>query len=162
MSIFFCNSRRALCALALVVGLALVAGAASLSPLINVDLSGSVTRAGKRLSLEEAGRVKPREVISWDMKLSNRGDAPASNVQAVGQVPQGTEFVGGSASGDVVGVKYSLDGKSFSERPMIRVRVAGVDKEVPASPDKYVAVQFTFANVAAGQVKNAAYLTRVR
>ena len=141
---------------------ALVFAGNLLSPLVKVDLSGSVQRNGRTLSLEEAGGVAPGEDITWKVTVSNRGDAAASKVQAVGQIPQGTVYVAGSASGDAVEIKYSLDGRAFSERPVIRVVEGGVVRERPAPPDSYIAVQFTFASVGTGEAKRAVYHTRVR
>lgn len=164
------NARaRAFVALAtLVLFASLVAGATGASaPTVNVSLSGSVTRAGRSLSLAQAGGVNPGEVLSWHIAVSNRGNGDANSINVVGDIDDGTTFLPGSAAGDgVVSVQYSLEhpheNQTFSERPMVRETVGGVVKERPATPQEYRAVRLTFARVAAGQTLNASYRTRVR
>jgi uncharacterized repeat protein (TIGR01451 family) len=137
------------------------------APLVNVALTGSVLRAGQSLSLEEAGGVKPGEVISWQITVSNRGGGDANSLNVVGDIDDGTTYLPGSATGDgVVAVKYSLEHphehQTFTEHPIVREQVGGVLKERPALPQEFKAVQLTFARVAAGATLKAAYRTRVR
>ena len=158
------NQRRvlALVAFLLFTSLAVAATTTTLAPILQAHLSGSVTREGRTVKLEDAGKVSPGEHINWNITLVNSGDAAASNVQPVGQIPQGTQFVPGSTTGDATSVQYSLDGKTFSPVPMVSVIEKGVTVQRPASPDQYKAVQFTFALVGKGETKYAAYSTRVR
>jgi uncharacterized repeat protein (TIGR01451 family) len=161
------NSWRALFTLVLVISTGLLVGAASLAPRINVSLSGTVSREGRQIPLEEAGRVTPREVISWNIIAANTGNADASSINVVGDIDDGTSFVPGSAQGDgVVSVKYSLEhpheNQTFSVRPMVRVTQNGVVRERPATSSEYKAVQLTFAKIGAGETLKASYRTRVR
>lgn len=157
------NHRRTLALIACLVFASVAAAATVLKPVIKVHLFGSVTRDGCAIKLDEAGNVHPGENLNWSIVVSNSGDAAATNVQAIGQIPQGTVYVPGSANGNAgTSVKYSLDGQAFSDRPVVRVIENGVAVERPASPDQYKAVQFIFPRVGGGEEKKAAYRTRVR
>lgn len=160
-------SRRAFVALALVLGMALLVSAAVFSARVNVSLSGVVTREGREVSLEDAGRVAPREVINWKIAAANVGDADANAINVVGDIDNGTTYVAGSAGGDgVVGVKFSLEhpheNQTFAVSPMVSYTENGVAKQRPARPDEYKAVQISFAKIGVGQTLRATYRTRVR
>lgn len=160
-------SRRALAALALVLVSAFVVAAAALAPRINVSLSGTVLRDGNQLPLEQAGKVYPREVITWDVTAANVGNAEARSINVVGDVSDGTAYIPGSAAGEgIVSVKYSTEhpheNQAFYERPTVRYTEAGVERERPARPDEYKAVQLTFDRLPAGATLKASYRTRVR
>ena len=161
-------ARAAFAALALVVVFsALAFGAGAFSPRVNVSLSGTVARGGGEVLLEQAGKVSPGEIISWNVAASNIGDAPAHSINVVGDIPQGTAYVDGSAGGDgVVGVKFSLEhpheNQTFTERPTVHYTEGGVDRERPARADEYKAIQMTFARIGAGESLKASYRTSVR
>ncbi|MCA1683682.1 MAG: hypothetical protein LC708_00920, partial [Actinobacteria bacterium] len=104
-------------------------------------------------------QVRPGEEITWDVRVVNRGREGVSNVSAEGLIPQGTRYVAGSAGGAGTSVQYSIDGgRTFSPRPTVVVE----GREVPASPDAYTNVRFTWpAAVAPGAPRAAQYRTRV-
>jgi uncharacterized repeat protein (TIGR01451 family) len=161
-------NRRALAALALLLLAAVIAGASALSsPSINVKLTGSVSREDQNVALEQAGSVRPGEVITWDIAVANSGGAAARSINVVGDVDDGTTFIPGSATGEgVSGVKYSIehphDGQTFYARPMVSEQVGGEVRERPARPDEIKAVQITFAVVPANATLKATYRARVR
>jgi uncharacterized repeat protein (TIGR01451 family) len=160
-------SRRSLAALALVLVSAFVVAAATLAPRINVSLSGTVLREGNQLPLEQAGKVYPREVITWDVTAANVGNAEARSINVVGDVSEGTAYLPGSAAGEgVVSVKYSVEhpheNQTFSEQPMVSYMEGGVERQRPARPDEYKAVRLTFDRLPAGATLKASYRTRVR
>jgi uncharacterized repeat protein (TIGR01451 family) len=163
--------RRVLLSLALVALAAAavfaVAPAPTASPAINVTLNGSVSRDGQSLPLEQAGSVRPGEIITWNISVANKGQGTARSLHVVGDVDDGTSLVPGSATGEgVSGVMYSTehphDQQTFFERPTVRELVGGEVRERPARPDEIKAVQLTFAQVAAGETLKATYRTRVR
>ena len=116
-----------------------------LRPSVEVTLSGTVSRDQKKVDLEKAGLVNPGEVLRWTIASENKGEGKATGYKTIGQIPKGTAFVAGSANaeGSAI-VRYSVDqGKSFSEKPMIKEKQAdGSEKLVPASVDMYTQIQF--------------------
>ncbi len=137
-----------------------------LRPSVNINLSGTVSRDEGKIDLNKAGDVRPGEIIEWKIESENSGDGAASNYKAIGQVPNGTEYVAGSANAqDSPVVEYSIDGgRNFSERPLIKVKQPdGSDKQVPAPASMYTQVRFSWSNpIDSGKKFNAYYSVRVK
>jgi uncharacterized repeat protein (TIGR01451 family) len=135
-------------------------------PDVRVEISGSVVRDSRAVSLEKAEAVKTGEVLNWSIASSNQGNGDAQNYRVVGQIPKGTSYVAGSAKGDdTPNVVYSIDGgKSFSEQPMIEEKQAdGSMKQVPAPVSMYTQVRFEWAKPLSAQASlNAAYRVQVK
>src|SRR6266852_2492109 len=121
------NFNRRIRALSLfVLCLALAGGGAAFAekklaskgqPSIKVMLSGDTEGKGARVALDQAGMVKPGEIINWMIDASNEGSGAAREYKAVGQIPVGPAFVAGSAVSQDASVTYSVDGgKTFSAK----------------------------------------------
>lgn len=135
-------------------------------PEVKVELTGSVERAGQRLSLDKVENVKPGEVLDWQIVSSNDGTAEAHDYKAVGHIPEGTMFVAGSAAGESgSSVTYSIDGgKTYSSQPIVEERQAdGSMKKVAAPVSMYTEVRYEWSDaLAAGGKLSASYKVRVR
>ena len=130
---------------------------------VTATLAGEVARDGNAVSTDNV-RVQPGEVITWKLALKNNSRQPKSDLKADSPVPQGTEFVPGSVSADGANVLYSIDGgRTFSERPMVRVVKNGLPRDIPAAPSIYTTVRFVWdGSLPPGEARHAAYKTRVR
>ena len=141
-------------------------GAKNGRPEVKVELSGSVERAGERLSLERVENVKPGEILDWQIISSNDGEGAARDYKAVGHIPAGTAFVQGSASAEGGStVTYSVDGgKTFSTQPVVEERQAdGSVRQVPAPAAMYTEVRYEWSDaLAAGGKLSASYKVRVK
>ena len=135
-------------------------------PEIKVTLAGTVARGGESLALEKAGSVHPGEVLDWKITSANEGDGAARQYKTVGQIPQGTSFVAGSASAEyAAAVSYSIDnGKSFSAQPTIEEKQAdGTVKRVAAPASMYTQVRYEWSDpLAASSSLTASYKVRVK
>ncbi len=135
-------------------------------PEVKVELTGSVERAGQRLSLDRVENVKPGEVLDWQIVSSNDGTAEARDYKTVGHIPQGTAFVAGSAAAESGStVTYSIDGgKTYSTQPVIEERQPdGTVKRVPAPVSMYTEVRYEWSDaLAAGGKLSASYKVRVK
>ena len=135
-------------------------------PEVKVELTGSVERAGQRLSLDRVENVKPGEVLDWQITSSNDGAADARDYKTVGHIPAGTTFVAGSAAAEGGStVTYSIDGgKTFSTQPIIEERQPdGTVKKVAAPVSMYTEVRYEWSDaLAAGGKLSASYKVRVR
>jgi uncharacterized repeat protein (TIGR01451 family) len=135
-------------------------------PEVKVLLAGSVQRDQKRLPLDKAATVNPGEVLDWTIVSENDGDAPARNYRAVGQIPQGTVLVAGSATADgSATVQYSIDnGKTYSATPTVEEKQAdGSVKVVPAPVSMYTQLRYEWADeLASGGKLQASYKVRVK
>src|SRR5437868_9364897 len=59
-------------------------------PSIKVMLSGDTERKGARVALDQAGMIKPGEIINWMIDSANEGNGAAREYKAAGQIPAGT------------------------------------------------------------------------
>lgn len=143
-----------------------VSRAISARPEIKVVLSGAVERKEGRLPVEKVASVLPGETLDWTITSENEGNAPAQQYKTVGQIPQGTTFVAGSASADgSASVTYSIDnGKSFSAQPTVEEKQAdGSVKRVAAPVSMYTQVRYEWADpLADGGKLTASYKVRVK
>jgi uncharacterized repeat protein (TIGR01451 family) len=135
-------------------------------PEVKVGLVGTVEREGQRLSLEQAGSVRPGEVLDWKIVSENEGDGAARQYKAVGHIPSGTIFVAGSAEAEGGStVTYSIDGgKTYSTLPLVEEKQPdGTAKRVPAPVSMYTEVRYEWSDaLAAGGKLSATYQVRVK
>lgn len=135
-------------------------------PQIRVEISGSVKRADKAVSLEKAEAVKSGEVLDWTINSSNEGNKEAQNYRVVGQISPGTKFVEGSAKGDdAPQVTYSIDGgKTFAAQPLVDEKQPdGTIKKVAAPVSSYTQVRFEWAKSLPSNAKlTASYRVQVK
>jgi hypothetical protein len=142
------------------------ASAGGARPEVKVQLSGTVVREGKALSLDKVEAVKPGEILDWQIVSANEGAGAAHDYKAVGHIPAGTQLVAGSAAGEQGStVTYSVDGgKTYSSQPIIEERQAdGSIKKVPAPVSMYTEVRYEWSDaLAAGGKLSASYRVRVK
>lgn len=134
-------------------------------PSVKVTLAGMVERDNADLPVEKAELVKSGEIMDWTITSVNEGNAPASEYKAVGKVPAGTQFVGGSAKADgQVVFTYSIDnGKSFSTAPTVDERQAdGSVKKVAAPVSMYNQIRYEWSTpLSVGAKLSASYKVRL-
>jgi uncharacterized repeat protein (TIGR01451 family) len=135
-------------------------------PEVKIKLSGSLKRNDQSLALEKVSAVHPGEILDWTITSANEGNAPARQYKTIGQIPQGTSFVAGSAVAEYgASVSYSIDGgKNFAVQPTIEEKQAdGTKKIVPAPVSMYTQVRYDWNDpLAAGSTLSASYQVRVK
>ena len=135
-------------------------------PDVKIQIAGSVNRDSKSLALDKVDQVKSGEILDWNITSSNEGVGDAKNFRVIGQIPQGSTFVAGSAQGEnQPQVSYSIDGgQNFSAQPTVdETQADGSVKKVAAPASKYTQLKFEWASPLASQNKlNAAYQVRVK
>lgn len=124
---------------------AVLANAAVAAPHVVLALKQAqvMTHDGK-MSLEAvpAKGAKRGALLRYTIVATNTGAKPAFDLAPVAKVPASTTFVAGSATPQMA-VEYSLDGHSYSAKPMIKIKAAdGKVKLVPANPSAYVALHW--------------------
>ena len=135
-------------------------------PEVKIKLAGSLKRNEESLALERVSAVHPGEILDWTITSANEGDAPARQYKTIGQIPQGTSFVAGSAVAEYgAAVSYSIDGgKNFAAQPTVEEKQAdGTAKRVPAPASMYTQVRYEWSDpLAAGATLAASYKVRVK
>ena len=136
------------------------------NPEVKVRLAGSLKRNDESLTLDKVSAVHPGEILDWTITSANEGSAPARQYKTIGQIPQGTSFVAGSAVAEYnASVSYSIDGgRNFASQPVIEEKQAdGSTKQVPAPASMYTQVRFEWSDpLAAGSTLSASYKVRVK
>lgn len=90
-----------------------------------------------------SGEVQRGSVIRYTITATNSGSDPARKLTCVGKVPNGTEFVSGSAKAPGAKVEYSLDaGRTWSATPTYEVRSATGLAVRYSDPRRYSRVRF--------------------
>jgi uncharacterized repeat protein (TIGR01451 family) len=137
-----------------------------IKPEVRVQISGTVQRDNRTLSLDKADAVKSGEILDWKINSVNNGNASAQNYRVVGQIPAGTVYVAGTAKAeDEPQISYSIDGgRSFSAQPLIDEKQAdGSVKKVPAPVSMYSQIKFEWAKDLPVQSQiGAVYRVRVK
>ena len=135
-------------------------------PEVKVKLSGSLKRNDESLTLDKVSAVHPGEILDWTITSANEGSAPARQYKTIGQIPQGTSFIAGSAVAEYgASVSYSIDGgKNFAAQPVVEESQAdGTKKIVPAPASMYTQVRYDWNDpLAAGATLSASYKVRVK
>ena len=78
--------------------------------------------------------TRPGDVIRYTLTATNRGRDPAYNVEIVDPIPEGTEYVIGSAAGEGMALSYSIDGGRFYQEPPVTYEVRRPDGAVEKRP----------------------------
>jgi uncharacterized repeat protein (TIGR01451 family) len=133
-------SRRTL-AIAIVAAAWFVPQAAFAEAPVRVSLTARhVSVANGKEVLAAADKARPGDVLEYRATYRNEGRSAVREVQAILPLPEGVEYVPGSAT--PAGVTASLDGRTFGRLPLVR-RTVGPDgravvREVPVSQYRYL------------------------
>jgi uncharacterized repeat protein (TIGR01451 family) len=71
---------------------------------------------------DDAGNLitRPGDIIRYELTAINRGNAAAYEVEIVDPIPQGTEYIEGSAAGEGMVITYSIDdGRYYQPAPIM-------------------------------------------
>ena len=137
-----------------------------LRPDVKMQITGTVNRNDRSLPLDKVDMVNSGEMLDWRIASVNEGNASAQSYRVVGQIPKGTEFVTGSASGEGSPLlEYSIDGGgTFASQPTVpETQADGSVKQVPAPVSMYTQVRFHWAaELAVNATVGANYRVRVK
>ncbi|OED42493.1 hypothetical protein AB833_07225 [Chromatiales bacterium (ex Bugula neritina AB1)] len=98
-------------------------------------------------SLVAATDVEPNEVLEYRLTYVNKGESSISGMTVVGPVPEGTSYLGNSATADTAAsLMVSIDGgRTFELEPVKRniVKNNGEMIEQIVPPEEYTHLQWT-------------------
>jgi uncharacterized repeat protein (TIGR01451 family) len=122
-------------------------GIALARPVVNLHFAGAlVQRVDGKVALKpvQGMTLHSGDVVQYSIDATNGGDQSALGFSTVGPVPAHMQYVSGSAhAAQPAAIEYSLDGKTWSARPMQTVKTAHGEERKPAPPSSYVSVRFT-------------------
>ena len=119
---------------------------------LKLDLKAfKVIRKGDQETLVSADKVKPKEVIEYQVRYVNTGEKTLRNIRATLPIPASLVFLSGSSAPS--GAMASLDGKSFAAMPLKRkVKLAdGTMKVVMVPYSEYRFLRWSLDELAAGK-----------
>lgn len=94
--------------------------------------------------------VKPGEVLVYTAAYTNTGKGEAKNASIVNPIPEGTDYILGSAEGDGTVITCSIDGgKSYQSEPcMQEVEMPdGTKKKIEAEPRMYTHIRWVVSTI---------------
>lgn len=118
-------------------------------PIVKLQLSGAmIAGSGDKTTATPLDKVqlKAGDLVRYTIAAKNAGSSPAVSLHTVGPVPSRTQYVAGSATRPGgAKLEYSLDGKTFSAKPMVEVNTGHGTVKKPADPAQYVALRWIAA-----------------
>jgi len=109
-----------------------------------------------------AAQVPPGVAVIYTLKAQNKSDKPAGDVVVTDPIPEHTEYVDGSVSGDGTKVTFSVDGgKSYGAKETLKVR--GEDGQMRAAlPADFTHIRWQFEKpLAPGESRAVSFHARV-
>jgi uncharacterized repeat protein (TIGR01451 family) len=113
---------------------------------VTTDAQGKQQIAWK--PLKGSVTVQPGNVLRYTVASMNAGDKPAKNLVVTQPVPKQTSYVLTSAQANGAALTFSIDGgKSFVEKPMVKVKLADGKEELrPAPATAYTHIRWDYSN----------------
>jgi len=94
--------------------------------------------------------TQPGDILIYHLTCTNRGKQEVSEVAPVIPIPDGTEYVSGSATGDSTTITFSIDrGLNFQSPPVTYLAklVDGSREKRTATPDMYTHIRWLFLGI---------------
>jgi uncharacterized repeat protein (TIGR01451 family) len=129
---------------------------------VAVQLTASkVTSKNGAEKLAPAEQAKPGDTLQYEAVYRNESSRSVENLQATLPIPQGVEFVPGTAK--PAAPQASLDGKTFAPIPLKRTVTTadGKTQEQDVPTSEYRALRWTFPQLEAGKSLSVTARTRV-
>lgn len=131
------------------------------------SVRGADGKVTERLN-PDASRVRPGDVIQYEVTAKNVSRAPLNNVAPSLPVPAGTVFVASSGGLGNVRTEYSFDGgKTFGRAPLFRTVTVtengkSVTRRVQVQPSEYTNVRWNVPTLTPNQTYKMTLRVRVR
>jgi uncharacterized repeat protein (TIGR01451 family) len=114
----------------------------------------------------EAGEASPGDTIRITLTLSNSGDEKAINLVIDNPVPDGAQYIQGTASEDLVTPLFSVDdGKTFKNVSLLTFDITlpdGTRETRKASPENYTTIRWTIPEIAAGETREVSFKALIK
>jgi len=105
--------------------------------------------------------TQPGDTLIYHLTCTNRGKQEVSEVAPVIPIPDGTEYVSGSATGDSTTITFSIDGGLNFQSPPVTylAKLAdGSTEKRTATPDMYTHIRWLFlGTVRSGESRKASF-----
>lgn len=138
-----------------------------LNDFLVTTLRGADGKETERLN-PDASRVRPGDVIQYDLSAKNVGRTSLGNVRPSLPVPAGTVFVASSGGTAGATTEYSFDGgKTFGQAPLFKTVTVtengrSVTKRVQVQPSEYTNVRWNIGTLTPNQTHKMTLRVRVR
>ena len=118
---------------------------------------------GRTEMLEDVATVQSGDVVRYSIVFENTspGDVAAGSVVITNPLPEGTEYIEGSAVGEQTVITFSLDGETFADPGSLMV---GEEPDRrPAAASEYRAIRWRYEpELATGESGRVSFDVRIR
>lgn len=113
-------------------------------PHVDLHLTGALVENGhvSRTTIDRAV-LKAGDVVHFTVSATNSGDGPALKFRPQAMIPAHTTYVAGSARGAQGTVEFTLDGKTWSAKPVLQTKTPSGTVTKSADPSLYRAIRWT-------------------
>lgn len=117
---------------------------------LRIDVKKEVqTRKGNELETEEVPVevTNPGDILVYTISYANTRESVVRNASVVDPIPEGAEYIPGSATGESTTITYSINnGRTFHSPPVKQVirKPDGTREEKSATPDMYTHIKWNF------------------
>jgi uncharacterized repeat protein (TIGR01451 family) len=136
------------------------ASAAKAAEPLTVDLKGfRVSQEGGKEVLVPAANVAPGDVIEYQARYTNVGQRALRNIEAQMPVPEGTQFIAGSAEPKAM-TPLIADGAGSREDAEGKLRPV-TEADGAVKPEQYKALRWTVPELSQGAYRTVSMRVRV-
>jgi uncharacterized repeat protein (TIGR01451 family) len=112
-----------------------------------------------------ADETIPGDKVRYTITYANEGSESAFKVAITDPVPEGTNYINGSAGGDGSDITFSIDGGKSYKKPSLlfydAVAANGTKQEKIASPEEYTNVRWVVSEIQPNASGQCSYWVQV-
>ena len=110
--------------------------------------------------------INPKDILIYRLTCTNKGGEPATEVIITDPIPEGTEYIMGSATGDSAKITFSIDGGNTYQNPPVIYKVRKSDGTIQvklATPEMFTHIRWLFVgNIMPQELRRASFEVRVK
>lgn len=110
--------------------------------------------------------VNPKDILIYHLTCTNEGEELIREVVITDPIPEGTEYIIDSASGDMAKITFSIDGGNTYQYPPLTYKVKKSDGTIQvklATPGMYTHIRWLFSgDIRPGKSRKASFEVIVR
>jgi len=110
--------------------------------------------------------VSPGDILVYHLVCINKTEESATEVIITDPIPEGTEHIINSATGDSTKITFSIDGGNIYQSPPVTYQIRKLDGTIQvklATPDMYTHIRWLFTgDIMPGESRRASFEVRVK
>lgn len=111
--------------------------------------------------ISDVKATQPGDVLLYTIKVSNKGDAPALEVEPKGDIPSNTSYIAEQNNTKHQRL-FTIDNVSYKDVPTITIKENGKNITKNAPTDMYKKIKWVIKKVNSNETYNLTYKVRVK